>query len=429
MADNEAWDDVCEIVGTDDFFHPNHRLLFSAMATLVESRQPMDALTLAESLNEGDMIQVGGLGPLINMITDAPIINNVRAYAEIVRDKAIIRKIHAVGQDIMQMAAQSGESPQELLDQAESLVYAISDSGDHGEGPVHMDALLSSTMSHIDMLCETEGGITGISTGFTELDSITTGLKPGNLVIVAGRPAMGKSALMMNMAEAALLDDVGCVPVFSLEMSKNEIMLRMLAGLGRVDLGHLLSGEATPDELMRIATATGILHHKPLMIDDSGYLTPALIRARCRRIARQHGKLAMIVVDYLQLMTVPGKGDNKQQEVSEISRQLKALAKEFKCPVVAGSQLNRGLEARTDKRPLMSDLRESGAIEQDADLVLGLYRDEVYHAQTPDRGIAEVLILKQRNGPIGRKKLAFLGHYTRFEDCVPDAYSEYGREF
>lgn len=422
LADSMAWDDVCEIIAPDDFYHPNHRLLFNAIGALIGSNQPVDSLTLAESLPEDDLVASGGLASIMEIIHNVPVIGNIKGYALIVKDKATLRMLQHVGRQIALMA-DSKEQPDELVEAAEAAIYRISDTRDRGEGPVEMGTLLEEAMSHIDALCNATDGLSGMTTGFREIDEITTGLKPGNLIIVAGRPAMGKSAFMMNLAEAALLNSDGPVLAFSLEMSRKEIMTRNLAGLARVNLGHLNKGTATADELQRIATATTVLHDKPFFIDESGYLTTSMIRARARRVVRTHGPMSMIVVDYLQLMSEPGK-ENKQQEISEISRKLKAIAKEFKCPVVAGSQLNRGVEQRPDKRPLMSDLRESGAIEQDADIVMALYRDEVYHEDSPDRGIAEVLILKQRNGPIGRKKLAFMGMYTRFEDVVPEVYSQ-----
>lgn len=429
----EDWDTVDAIVSPADFYDPVMRLMYEAIQKLVERAQGVDMVTMVESLPEDDYVLSGGLRGAMEAIDATPVIGNVKTYAQVVRDHAIRRGLQLAGHAISQMA-ESNEDPEEMLNKAESVLFQVTTGEDVGEGPSNMTQLLSKTMDHISELCDSDGGITGYSTGFRDVDSATNGLKPQQLIIVAGRPAMGKSAFMMNMAESVLLEYQEPVVVFSMEMSKTELMMRMLSGLARVDNTHIQSGRLTQSELEKIAAANAVLHNKPLFIDDSGGMTPGAMRNRCRRIARRHGKLGMIVVDYLQLMGSGKQHDgNRVQEVSEISRQLKMLAKEFDCPVVAGSQLNRGLEARPNKRPMMSDLRESGAIEQDADIIIGMYRDEVYNENTAAKGQAEAIILKQRNGPIGVHNLAFIGPYTRFEDCVPrpvaEVYSAYEGEF
>lgn len=418
LASEDAWNDVSELIAEKDFYFPYNQTLFKAIGKLVADGQPVDSVTLAESLDEQQLESVGGLGGIIEIISNVPSVRNVTAYAQIVKDHATLRRLQQAGEYIQRLA-ESNDDPDALVDKAEAIVGRINEERDRGEGPVGMAQLLSSTMGRLDELCSTQGALTGLSTGFREIDEATTGLQDADLIIVAGRPSMGKSAFMMNLAEAALLANAGPVIVFSLEMPHEALTMRMLSGLGRVDSNKMRAGTVDQEELARVTTALSILHNKPLFIDDAGYMTPALIRSRVRKIQRVHGKPAMIVVDYLQLMSAGSKHDNRNGEITEISRQLKAMAKEFDCPVVAGSQLNRSLESRSDKRPVMSDLRESGAIEQDADVIMALYRDEVYYENTPDKGLAEVLILKQRNGPIGRKKLAFLGMYTRFEDAVP----------
>lgn len=429
MCTAEKWDDVSEILSEEDFYFPVYALLFSTIRELLGDNQPVDVLTVAESLDETQFVGAGGLAGIMELLSNVPSASNVVAYAEIVKDHAILRSLQRTGEAITALSL-SKEPTADLVDQAEALVGRLNEERDRGEGPVGMSTLLSNTMNKIDTLCANKGSLTGLTTGFGELDTMTTGLQNADLIIVAGRPSMGKSAFMMNLAEAALLvDDPGPVVAFSLEMPHDQLMVRMLSGLGRVDSKHIRSGSTSPDEMQRLMTASGILHSRPLFIDDAGYMTPTLMRSRLRKIERTHGKLGLVVVDYLQLMnTGTHSGDNRVNEISEISRSLKGIAKEFDCPVVAGSQLNRGLEQRQDKRPIMSDLRESGAIEQDADIVLALYRDEVYYDNSPDKGLAEVLILKQRNGEIGRRRLAFLGQYTRFEDIVPDTYTSYSNQ-
>ncbi len=430
----EDWDAVDAILSPSDFHDPIMRMMYEAIQKLVETAQGVDMVTVVETLPEEDYLLSGGLRGAMETIDATPVVGNVKTYAKVVRDHAVRRGLQMAGHAISQIATGSDE-PDDMLSKAESVLYQVTTGEASNDGPSNITQLLSKTMDHISELCDSSGGITGYATGFSEVDMATNGLKPQQLIIVAGRPAMGKSAFMMNMAENVLLEYDEPVVVFSMEMSETELMVRMLSGLARVDNTHIQSGRLTQSELEKLAAANAVLHDKQLFIDDSGGMTPGTMRTRCRRIARKHGKLGMIVVDYLQLMGSgkQHKDGNRVQEVSEISRQLKMLAKEFDCPVVAGSQLNRGLESRDNKRPMMSDLRESGAIEQDADIIVGMYRDEVYNENTSAKGLAEAIILKQRNGPIGSHSLAFLGPYTRFEDCVPQPvashYGSYENEY
>jgi len=435
MIDKDAYDRISGDLAVSDFYHLAHRVVYKAIESLHERALEVDVMTVADSLEAAKELETaGGLEALMGLVSDVPSASNITTYATVVRDRAVARSLVLVGQNIADMGFNpENRNAAALVDEAEAAIFRMSDDRVAAAGPAGMDELLRNVIKKIDDIEQSGGGMTGITTGFRDIDLATTGLQKTDLIIVAGRPSMGKSAFMMNLAEAALLSDAGPVPVFSLEMPQEQLMMRMVSGLGRVDQNNMRTGRMSKDEWSRVVRATEILSDKKLFIDDSGGLTTGQIRSRCRRIAKEHGTLAMIVVDYLQLMSgSAGGGENRTQEISEISRGLKAIAKEFRCPVVAGSQLNRGLESRTDKRPIMSDLRESGAIEQDADIIMALYRDEVYNDMSEDKGIAEVLILKQRNGPIGRKRLAFHGQYTRFEDIVQqetrydDSYTEQG---
>jgi replicative DNA helicase len=316
-----------------------------------------------------------------------------------------------------------GRDSATLIDLAESKVFKIGDDRPSSGGPKAIRPLLTEAVERIDQLFQTKGSLTGLSTGFRDLDDMTMGFQPGDLIIVAGRPSMGKTSFAMNIAESAVIAGEKPVLVFSMEMPADSLIMRMLSSLGRIDQTKIRSGQLADEDWPRLTSAVTLLNDKPLFVDDSAALTPNEIRSRARRVAREHGDIGLIVVDYLQLMQVSGGGENRATEISEISRSLKGIAKEFKCPLVALSQLNRSLEQRPDKRPVMSDLRESGAIEQDADVILAIYRDEVYH-EDAEKGIAEAIILKQRNGPIGRKKLAFIGQYTKFEDLA-QGYGDY----
>ena len=425
MLDENAWDSISSIVFPEDFYRGDHRQIYKCMVSLVGKNKPLDIITIAEELDTIDELKtVGGMAYLSDLVATTPSATNIRAYAEIVRERATIRKLISVGNEI----ADSGFNPQgkdsaTLLDQAESKVFRISDERPSNGGPESVQPLLTKTIERIDELFQTKGALTGLSSGFRDIDEITSGLQPADLIIVAGRPSMGKTSFMMNLVENAVISESSSVLVFSMEMPSQSLVLRMLSSLGRIDQTKIRTGNLADDDWPRLTSAVSLLSDKSLFIDDTPALTPNEIRSRARRVARESGNLGLIVVDYLQLMQVSGTPENRAGEISEISRSLKGIAKEFNCPVVAGSQLNRSLEQRPDKRPIMSDLRESGAIEQDADLVMGVYREHVYNPEA-EEGLAEIIVLKQRNGPIGTKKLAFIGKYTKFEDLAMD-YQQY----
>ncbi|MBA59298.1 MAG: replicative DNA helicase [Gammaproteobacteria bacterium] len=419
MLDENAWDSISSIIFADDFYRGDHRLIFRCMSTLVEKSRPLDIITISEALDGmGELDNSGGLSYLSELANSTPSASNIRAYAEIVRERSIFRKLISVANEI----AESGFSPEGrdsaiLLDQAESKVFQISDDRPSVGGPESVQPLLSRAVDRIDQLFQTKGALTGLSSGFKDIDEITSGFQPADLIIVAGRPSMGKTAFMMNVVENAVISEASTALVFSMEMPSQSLVLRMLSSLGRIDQSKIRTGNLGDDDWPRLTSAVSLLSDKSLYIDDTPALTPNEIRSRARRVARESGSLGLIVVDYLQLMQVSGTPENRAGEISEISRSLKSIAKEFNCPVIAGSQLNRSLEQRPDKRPIMSDLRESGAIEQDADLIMGVYREFVYNPEA-EEGISEIIILKQRNGPIGTKKLAFVGRFTKFEDLA-----------
>ena len=420
LIDNAAFDKIADIVSDPDFYRDDHRRIFRHIARLIEKGKPADVITVDESVKSSeDKDKVGGLAYLAALTGNTPSAHNIRRYAEIVRERAIMRKLVEVGTNIADTALNPmGKEVGQLLDEAESRVFEIAEAGSRGrQGFIEIQPLLTQVMERIDMLYHRDNpsDITGVPTGYTDLDSRTSGLQPGDLVIVAGRPSMGKTALALNMAEHVAVENRLPVAVFSMEMAGTQLAMRMLGSIGRLDQHKLRTGKLSDEDWNRLTTAVGKLHDAPIHIDETAALNALELRARARRLHRQYGALGLIVIDYLQLMEASTQGENRATEISEISRSLKALAKELKVPVVALSQLNRGLEQRPNKRPVMSDLRESGAIEQDADLILFIYRDEVYNPDTPEKGIAEIIIGKQRNGPIGTVKLTFLGEYTRFE--------------
>jgi replicative DNA helicase len=426
MLDNNAWERVSDAVSDGDFYRHDHRLIFRAIYTLAERNSPFDVVTLSEQLDkEGHLSQVGGLGYLGELAKNTPSVANIKAYAQIIRERATLRQLIGISNDIADMAyAPQGKSAVEVLDEAERQIFQIAEARPKAGGPVGINEILVKTIDRIDELFNTNEGLTGISTGFTDLDGMTSGLQPADLVIVAGRPSMGKTTFAMNLVENAVLRTEKVVLVFSLEMPSDSIVMRMLSSLGRIDQTKVRSGKLDDDDWPRLTSAVNLLNERKLFIDDTAGISPTEMRARARRLAREHGEIAMIMVDYLQLMRIPGSsGDNRTNEISEISRSLKALAKEFNCPVIALSQLNRSLEQRPNKRPVNSDLRESGAIEQDADIIMFVYRDEVYHPETEYKGVAEIIIGKQRNGPIGTCRLAFIGKYTRFDNLAPGLYN------
>ncbi|TXH93127.1 MAG: replicative DNA helicase [Pseudomonas sp.] len=426
MLDNNAWERVSDAVSDGDFYRHDHRLIFRAIYTLAERNSPFDVVTLSEQLDkEGHLSQVGGLAYLGELVRNTPSVANIKAYAQIIRERATLRQLIGISNDIADMAyAPQGKSAVEVLDEAERQIFQIAEARPKVGGPVGINEILVKTIDRIDELFNTNEGLTGISTGFTDLDNMTSGLQPADLVIVAGRPSMGKTTFAMNLVENAVLRSDKVVLVFSLEMPSDSIVMRMLSSLGRIDQTKVRSGRLDDDDWPRLTSAVNLLNERKLFIDDTAGISPTEMRARARRLAREHGEIGMIMVDYLQLMRIPGSsGDNRTNEISEISRSLKALAKEFNCPVIALSQLNRSLEQRPNKRPVNSDLRESGAIEQDADIIMFVYRDEVYHPETEYKGVAEIIIGKQRNGPIGTCRLAFIGKYTRFDNLAPGAYN------
>jgi replicative DNA helicase len=392
----------------------------------VEQRGPCDAVTVAEHLDrKGLADETGGLAYLGTLARDTPSAANVRTYAEIVRERSILRQLAEAGGQIAGAALDSGgRSATELVDEAERRVFEIAERGSRTRvGFQAIKDVLPATIDRLDLLHQNPGQITGVTTGFTELDRMTAGLQPGDLVIVAGRPSMGKTTLAINIAENAAVGRGVPAAIFSMEMSAEQLTMRMISSLGRVNQAHLRTGQFSDEDWSRINGAIAQLSAAPLFVDETPALTPTEVRARARRLKREKG-LGLIVVDYLQLMQVSGTKENRATEISEISRGLKALAKELHVPVIALSQLNRGVEQRTEKKPVMSDLRESGAIEQDADVIMMIYREEVYEPNTTRRGIADIIIAKQRNGPVGEVHLTFLGEYTKFENLVAESYGE-----
>jgi replicative DNA helicase len=426
MLDNAAWDRIADSVEAGDFYRRDHRLIFEAIAELAERSQPFDAVTLSEFADRrGQLEAVGGLAYLGQLANETPSAANILAYAQIVRERALLRELIRVGGEIAGSAYDSdGRDVSELVDEAESKVFEIAETGSRrGSGFVPLKKILPQTIDRLDELQGTEGHITGLPTGYDQLDQMTAGLQKGDLVIVAGRPSMGKTSLAMNIAEHAAISARVPVAIFSMEMSAEQLSFRMISSLGRVNQSHLRTGNFSDEDWHRIDSAVRVMSEALIFIDDTPALNPTEVRARARRLAREHG-LGLIVLDYLQLMQVTGTSENRATEISEISRNLKALAKELSVPIIALSQLNRSVEQRTDKRPVMSDLRESGAIEQDADLIAFIYRDEVYNKETLKKGIADIIIAKQRNGPVGDVQLTFLGEYTKFENFVPEAYAD-----
>ncbi|MFB0936505.1 MAG: replicative DNA helicase, partial [Propionivibrio sp.] len=412
LLDNAAFDKIADIISEGDFYRDEHKRIFRQISKLLERAKPADAVTVAESLDQaGDGGETGGLAYLGELAVNTPSASNIRRYAEIVRERAILRQLVTAGDEIAGSAFNPlGRDPKQLLDEAEAKVFAIAESGfRHQSGFQHINPLLTQVVERIQELHDRDNpsDITGVPTGYHDLDGRTSGLQPGDLLIVAGRPSMGKTSFALNMAEHVAIEVGLPVAVFSMEMGGAQLAMRMLSSVGRLDAHRVRTGRLTDDEWSRLSFALGKMHEAPLYIDETPALNPIDLRARARRLHRQCGKLGLIVIDYLQLMSSAnqGGGENRATEISEISRSLKGLAKELSVPVIALSQLNRSLEQRPNKRPVMSDLRESGAIEQDADVIMFIYRDEVYNPDTPDKGTAEIIIGKQRNGPIGTVRL------------------------
>jgi len=423
----EAWDAVAETVSPSDFYRPDHRLIFKQIAKLAEASEPVDVITVADKLEaSGELDAAGGLNYLAELAKNTPSASNIRAYGQVVNERASLRKLIEAAQDI----AESGFNPEgrtsdELIDEAERLIMKISEQGPKAGGPQEVNPLLQTALARIEELFNSGGDITGLSTGFTDLDKMTSGLQPSDLVIVAGRPSMGKTSFAMNLVENAILAQDKPILVFSMEMPAEQLVIRILSSVGKIDQTRIRNGKLEQEDWPKLSAAVGKLKDVPLLIDDTAALTPTELRSRARRVHREHGQLGMIMVDYMQLMQIAGSSEGRTAEISEISRNLKAIAKEFNCPMVALSQLNRSLEQRPNKRPVNSDLRESGAIEQDADVIMFIYRDEVYNEDSPDKGTAEIIIGKQRNGPIGTARLAFVGQYTRFDNLARGHYDEY----
>ncbi|HEB86716.1 MAG TPA: replicative DNA helicase [Gammaproteobacteria bacterium] len=429
MIDNSTWDQVVELIVEEDFYRRDHRLIFQAIATLAEEDQPFDPITLKEWLDgHGRLDEVGGLAYLGTLSNYTPTAANIGAYAKIVREKAVLRNLIRVTTDIANTAYHpEGRHSDEILDRAEKQVFDIAESGARTRsGYIGIKTLLTRAVDRIDKLYQNPSAYTGIPTGFPDFDSKTSGLQNSDLIIIAGRPSMGKTTFAMNIVENAAIKNDSAVVIFSMEMPGESLVMRMLSSLGRIDQHKIRTGQLDDADWPRLTSAMGILNDRNIFIDDTPSLNPMEIRARARRIKRDHGSLDLIVIDYLQLMQTRGGSENRATEISEISRALKALAKELSVPVIALSQLNRGLEQRPNKRPIMSDLRESGAIEQDADLIVFIYRDEVYNEESPDKGTAEIIIGKQRNGPIGMSRLTFIGQYTKFENFISNNAYEGG---
>ncbi|WP_312241142.1 replicative DNA helicase [Pantoea sp.] len=429
MLDNERWDNVSERVVAEDFFNRPHRLIFSEMQRLLEAGQPIDLITLSESLEtRGELEMAGGFAYLAELAKNTPSAANINAYADIVRERAVVREMIAVANQIADAGYDpQGRSSEDLLDFAESNVFKIAEQrANKDTGPKNIEQILEATVSRIESLFQTpHDGVTGVDTGYQDLNKKTAGLQRSDLIIVAARPSMGKTTFAMNLCENAAMLSEKPVLIFSLEMPSEQIMMRMLASLSRVDQTRIRTGQLDDEDWARISGTMGILlEKKNIFIDDSSGLTPTEVRSRARRIYRENDGLSMIMIDYLQLMRVPALSDNRTLEIAEISRSLKALAKELNVPVVALSQLNRSLEQRADKRPVNSDLRESGSIEQDADLIMFIYRDEVYHENSDLKGIAEIIIGKQRNGPIGTVRLTFNGQWSRFDNYAGPQYDD-----
>ena len=428
MLDNQTWDSVADKIIESDFYRKDHQLIFRMIAKLADEQVPFDVITLSESLDAtGDLDTVGGLSYLGMLAKDTPSAANIVSYANIVRDKSVLRQLIHAGTKISDTAFNTeGRDTTELLEQAEQEVFKIAEQRQRGQGGfASIKTLLAKAVDRIELLFEQDNPITGAATGFTDFDELTSGLQPADLIVVAGRPSMGKTSIAMNMAENIAIRGGKPVAVFSMEMPGEALAMRMMSSLGRIDQHKVRTGKLEDHEWPRLTSAISLLGETKLFIDDTAALTPTEVRSRARRLTREHGQLGLIVIDYLQLMQSPTSGDNRVQQISDISRGLKALAKELNVPVIALSQLNRNLEQRPNKRPMMSDLRESGAIEQDADLIVFVYRDEVYHEDSPDKGIAEVIVGKQRNGPLGTVRLTFLGQYTRFENYTGVKYDDY----
>eukprot|EP00752_Nemacystus_decipiens_P018850 g16906.t1 len=423
LAGDQAFDNIASRVREDDFYRTEHKIIFQSMGRLAEKSLPFDPITLCDDLNSRrELNKAGGANYVSELAANTPSASNIEAYARIVREQATLRQLIGAASEILSQGHNpDGMEAGDLLSEAEKRFIDISEDRPRDEGFLSADDLLKQAIDRIEELYESDDNITGVTTGFEQLDEKTSGWQKADLVVVAARPSMGKTAFALNMVETALLSQTGPVLVFSLEMPAHALMMRMLSSLGKIPLKHIRDGNLTGDDWDRLAKAASKLKGRKLFIDDTPGLTPIEVRARTRRLAREQGENpALIMLDYIQLMHISGSNEGRTQEISEISRSLKQVAREFDCPLLALSQLNRGVEQRPNKRPMNSDLRESGAIEQDADVILFIYRDEYYNEESPDKGIAEIIIGKQRNGEIGTCRLQFQGEYTRFNNLAPE---------
>ena len=428
LIDNAAWDRIGDVVRETDFYRDDHRRIFRHIGKLIQQGRPADVVTVYESIEQSNEVdQTGGLGYLGEIANATPSAANIRRYAEIVHERGILRQLVTVGDEIAGNALNpAGRDVKTLLDDAEQRIFQIAEAGNRSNnGFVAIQPLLGEVVERMETLLarDSQSDITGVATGFADLDRLTSGLQPGDMIVVAGRPSMGKTAFALNIAEHVGVDLRLPVAIFSLEMSGPQLATRFLSSVGRIDQTKLRTGRLTDDEWDRMTVALGKLHEAPIHIDETGAINSTDLRARARRLHRQFGKLGLIIIDYLQLMSSNRDGENRATEISEISRSIKALAKELQVPIIALSQLSRKVEERNDKRPLMSDLRESGAIEQDADIIMMMYREEYYKPDTQDKGMAEVIITKHRNGPTDTVRLTFLGEYTKFENFASGSAS------
>ena len=422
ILDNEAWEKVADILQVDDFYNQQHRKIYSCIVDLIKDDIPFDVLTINEKVNASDDKSFSTY--LSEIINQTPSAANIKAYANIVREQSILRQLINVSNNLIEKSRDGGIDSKSLLDEAERTIFNISEESQKANsGFQHINKLVADSFKEIEKRAESGESITGVATGFTDFDKNTLGLQGGDLIIIAGRPSMGKTAFAINIAEYASIKNDTITAIFSMEMSGEQLSTRLISSMGRINSSKIRAGKLTDDDWPRLTNAIALLSKTNIFIDDTPALTPTDIRARARRLKREKG-LDLIVIDYMQLMQLSNSSENRATELSEISRSLKALARELDVPVVALSQLNRSLENRTDKRPIMSDLRESGAIEQDADVISFIYRDEVYNEDSPDKGTAEIIVAKQRNGPIFKTKLTFLGECTRFENFKPDIYSK-----
>ncbi|MCP8351941.1 replicative DNA helicase [Candidatus Synchoanobacter obligatus] len=422
LIDAESLEHVMDVIQPDSFYHKAHSIVYQAILDLAKANKPYDVLMVKAQLEQSQQLEkIGSTTYLFDLANQTTSAVHIKSYAQLVRDRYLLRQLIQFAQKTTESAYNIGNKPVvDLLDESERELFRLGQMQDKNDDPVKIDEIIPKVAEKLDALSAMSGTISGTPTGYKDLDQMTAGLQKADLVIVAGRPSMGKTAFAMNIAENISMNSKKAVVVFSLEMPADALVMRLLASLARVDQGKLRTGDICDEGWTKLTSAMGMLSESSLFIDDTPGITPSQMRAKIRRIVRSHGDVGLIVVDYLQLMRIPELRDNRTLEISEISRMLKTIAKEFETPVIALSQLNRSLEQRQDKRPIMSDLRESGAIEQDADLIAFIYRDEVYNEASDAKGLAEIIIGKQRNGPIGKVVLTFLGRYTRFENHARD---------